>query len=50
MPYKDLNLNKAIITNVAKGTAIGALSLFFVYPFDLAKTRLAADLGSGSPS
>jgi len=34
--------------NMASGGAAGALSLCFVYPLDFARTRLAADVGSGS--
>ena len=35
------------IGNCAYGGAAGATSLTFVYPLDLARTRLAADVGSG---
>jgi solute carrier family 25 (adenine nucleotide translocator) protein 4/5/6/31 len=31
--------------NLASGGAAGATSLFFVYPLDFARTRLAADVG-----
>jgi solute carrier family 25 (adenine nucleotide translocator) protein 4/5/6/31 len=34
--------------NLASGGAAGATSLCFVYPLDFARTRLAADVGSGS--
>ncbi|RLU26242.1 hypothetical protein DMN91_000035 [Ooceraea biroi] len=33
--------------NLAAGGAAGATSLLFVYPLDLARTRLAADVGRG---
>jgi len=33
--------------NCASGGAAGATSLCFVYPLDFARTRLAADVGSG---
>jgi solute carrier family 25 (adenine nucleotide translocator) protein 4/5/6/31 len=33
--------------NLASGGAAGATSLLFVYPLDFARTRLAADVGSG---
>mmetsp|Transcript_24083 Transcript_24083/g.18368 ORF Transcript_24083/g.18368 Transcript_24083/m.18368 type:complete len:184 (+) Transcript_24083:381-932(+) len=35
------------IGNMASGGAAGATSLFFVYPLDFARTRLAADVGKG---
>jgi len=35
------------IGNMASGGAAGATSLCFVYPLDFARTRLAADVGSG---
>jgi solute carrier family 25 (adenine nucleotide translocator) protein 4/5/6/31 len=35
------------IGNCASGGAAGATSLSFVYPLDFARTRLAADVGSG---
>merc|ERR1712054_462384 len=35
------------IGNMASGGAAGATSLTFVYPLDFARTRLAADVGSG---
>lgn len=34
--------------NLASGGAAGATSLFFVYPLDFARTRLAVDVGKGS--
>jgi solute carrier family 25 (adenine nucleotide translocator) protein 4/5/6/31 len=34
--------------NLASGGAAGATSLFFVYPLDYARTRLAADVGKGA--
>ncbi len=36
------------IGNCASGGAAGATSLMFVYPLDFARTRLAADVGSGA--
>merc|ERR1712021_199569 len=36
------------IGNCASGGAAGATSLTFVYPLDFARTRLAADVGSGA--
>lgn len=33
--------------NLASGGAAGATGLCFVYPLDFARTRLAADIGSG---
>ena len=38
---------KFFIGNCASGGAAGATSLTFVYPLDFARTRLAADVGSG---
>jgi len=34
--------------NLLSGGAAGAASLFFVYPLDFARTRLAADVGKGA--
>lgn len=34
--------------NILSGGAAGATSLMFVYPLDFARTRLAADIGSGA--
>jgi len=34
--------------NLASGGAAGATSLIFVYPLDFARTRLAADIGTGA--
>jgi solute carrier family 25 (adenine nucleotide translocator) protein 4/5/6/31 len=34
--------------NLAAGGAAGGTSLFFVYPLDFARTRLAADVGKGA--
>lgn len=34
--------------NLASGGAAGATSLLFVYPLDFARTRLAADVGTGA--
>ena len=36
---------KFLFANLASGGAAGATSLFFVYPLDFARTRLAADVG-----
>ena len=38
---------KFFIGNCASGGAAGATSLTVVYPLDFARTRLAADVGSG---
>jgi len=38
---------KFFMGNMASGGAAGATSLMFVYPLDFARTRLAADVGSG---
>jgi len=38
---------KFFMGNMASGGAAGATSLCFVYPLDFARTRLAADVGSG---
>lgn len=38
---------KFFFGNIASGGAAGASSLCFVYPLDFARTRLAADIGSG---
>jgi solute carrier family 25 (adenine nucleotide translocator) protein 4/5/6/31 len=38
---------KFFMGNMAAGGAAGASSLIFVYPLDFARTRLAADVGSG---
>ncbi|KAH0945130.1 hypothetical protein HN011_002208 [Eciton burchellii] len=38
---------KQLAGNLAAGGAAGATSLVFVYPLDLARTRLAADVGKG---
>jgi solute carrier family 25 (adenine nucleotide translocator) protein 4/5/6/31 len=54
--YKKLFLNNVdkhkqfwrfFAGNLASGGAAGATSLCFVYPLDFARTRLAADVGSG---
>jgi len=42
------NPYKFFMSNLASGGAAGAMSLFFVYPLDFARTRLAADIGKGS--
>ena len=39
---------KFFFGNCASGGAAGATSLTFVYPLDFARTRLAADVGSGA--
>ncbi len=39
---------KFFMGNMASGGAAGATSLLFVYPLDFARTRLAADVGSGA--
>ncbi|GBG72485.1 hypothetical protein CBR_g12060 [Chara braunii] len=39
---------KFVIGNLTAGGAAGATSLCFVYPLDLARTRLAVDVGRGS--
>lgn len=44
-PKKEFG--KFFMTNLASGGAAGACSLAIVYPLDFARTRLAADLGSG---
>ncbi|XP_018341576.1 PREDICTED: ADP,ATP carrier protein-like [Trachymyrmex septentrionalis] len=38
---------RQFIGNLAAGGAAGATSLLFVYPLDLARTRLAVDVGKG---
>jgi len=38
---------KFFLSNLASGGMAGAMSLFFVYPLDFARTRLAADIGKG---
>ena len=43
----DKNFWKFFAGNVAAGGAAGATSLCFVYPLDMARTRLAADIGKG---
>merc|ERR1712168_445681 len=54
--YKDMFLSgvdkktqfwRFFAGNLASGGAAGATSLCFVYPLDFARTRLAADVGSG---
>jgi len=48
-PYNHKeNPYKFFIGNLAAGGAAGASSLFFVYPLDFARTRLAADFGRGA--
>ncbi|EGI57731.1 Flotillin-1 [Acromyrmex echinatior] len=39
---------RQFIGNLAAGGAAGATSLVFVYPLDLARTRLAVDVGKGA--
>lgn len=47
-PYNPKeNPVKFFFGNIASGGAAGASSLCFVYPLDFARTRLAADIGSG---
>merc|ERR1711943_118334 len=46
-PYKPSDGFKFFVGNCASGGAAGATSLCFVYPLDFARTRLAADVGSG---
>jgi len=43
---KNKDFWKFFMGNLASGGAAGATSLFFVYPLDFARTRLAADVGS----
>ena len=43
----DTQFLKFFAGNVAAGGAAGATSLCFVYPLDMARTRLAADIGKG---
>jgi solute carrier family 25 (adenine nucleotide translocator) protein 4/5/6/31 len=43
----DKEFWKFFAGNVASGGAAGATSLCFVYPLDMARTRLAADIGKG---
>ena len=42
---KEKQFWKYIVSNLAAGGAAGAMSLCFMYPFDFARTRLAADVG-----
>lgn len=44
---KDDSFGRVMFANVASGGAAGATSLCFVYPLDMARTRLAADVGKG---
>merc|ERR1712183_843639 len=44
---KKTQLWRYFAGNLASGGAAGATSLCFVYPLDFARTRLAADVGSG---
>lgn len=39
---------KFFLFNTVLGGFTGAISLLFVYPIDFARTRLAADVGSGN--
>ncbi|KAF2074105.1 hypothetical protein CYY_004590 [Polysphondylium violaceum] len=39
---------KFFVGNLLSGGAAGATSLLFVYPLDFARTRLAADIGTGA--
>jgi solute carrier family 25 (adenine nucleotide translocator) protein 4/5/6/31 len=42
------DFGKFFACNMASGGMAGAMSLLIVYPLDFARTRLAADVGSGS--
>merc|ERR1712142_1139091 len=44
---KKTQFGRYLLGNLASGGAAGATSLCFVYPLDFARTRLAADVGSG---
>jgi len=44
---KNKQFGRYFLGNLASGGAAGATSLCFVYPLDFARTRLAADVGSG---
>merc|ERR1712070_987595 len=44
---KKTQFGRYFLGNLASGGAAGATSLCFVYPLDFARTRLAADVGSG---
>merc|ERR1712050_67719 len=44
---KNKQFVRYFIGNLGSGGAAGATSLCFVYPLDFARTRLAADVGSG---
>ena len=39
---------KWFLGNMLSGAAAGATSLFFAYPFDFARTRVGADVGTGN--
>jgi len=45
---KNTQFMRYFLGNLASGGAAGATSLFFVYPLDFARTRLAADVGKAS--
>jgi len=44
---KNKQFFRFFVGNLASGGAAGATSLCFVYPLDFARTRLAADVGTG---
>ncbi|XP_055341684.1 ADP/ATP translocase 3-like [Paramacrobiotus metropolitanus] len=44
---KNKQFWRFFVGNLASGGAAGATSLLFVYPLDFARTRLAADVGTG---
>jgi solute carrier family 25 (adenine nucleotide translocator) protein 4/5/6/31 len=44
---KKTQFGRYFLGNLASGGAAGATGLCFVYPLDFARTRLAADVGSG---
>merc|ERR1711957_269232 len=46
---KNTDFGKFFLTNMASGGLAGAGSLIIVYPLDYARTRLASDVGSGTP-
>lgn len=45
--FKEQKFMHGVMRNSAAGGLAGAGSLLIVYPLDFARTRLAADLGSG---
>jgi len=44
---KDKNFYQFVTGCILSGGAAGATTLCFIYPFDFARTRLAADMGNG---